>query len=108
MCELFQIKETVLHILMPKEVDHHISAQLKEEADNMIKRNVIDKVIFDFRKTEFMDSSGIGLIMGRYKLIQYVSGQVEIIRANKQIEKILDMSGIGKIVAVNGKKGVEK
>ena len=55
---------------------------------------------FDFKNTEFMDSSGIGLLMGRYKLMRALGGEVRIIHAGERIYKILVLSGIHKIIPI--------
>ena len=65
-CE-YQIKGTTLRIFLPQELDHHVSARLREEADLMVETHFIRTIIFDFSGTDWMDSSGIGVILGRYK-----------------------------------------
>ena len=56
-----------LLIHMPKELDHHNCRDLKRDTDLMLDENYINRIIFDFGKTEFMDSSGIGVLLHRYK-----------------------------------------
>ena len=55
-----------LVIHLPKELDHHNAEEIKREADRLLGTRNIRSIIFDFEKTSFMDSSGIGMIMGRY------------------------------------------
>ena len=57
-------------------------------------------MIFDFDKTDFMDSSGIGVIMGRYKTISLIGGEVWAVHANDRIRKILTLSGMTKIMQI--------
>ena len=85
----YQVQENCLTIYLPREVDHH-------NAD----RNHIKYVIFDFEKTDFMDSSGIGVIMGRYKTICLIGGEVWAVHANARIKKILTLSGVTKIMQI--------
>ena len=66
--------------------------------DMLIEHNHIKYVIFDFANTNFMDSSGIGVLMGRYKLVYLVGGEVWAVNANERIRKILKMSGVTKII----------
>lgn len=68
--------------------------------DNEITRFMPRKVMFDFSKVSFMDSAGIGLLIGRYKLIKMLGGMAEIMNTNKSIEKVLEMSGIVKIIPI--------
>ena len=58
----------------------------------------MSRLIFDFQETNFMDSSGIGVIMGRYKLVYLLGGEVWAVHANERMKKILTMSGVTKII----------
>ena len=69
--------------------------------DYEITRFMPRKVVFDFSKVTFMDSSGIGLLIGRYKLAKLLGGNLEIINANTAITKVLEMSGVVRIIQVN-------
>lgn len=89
-----------LTIYLPSEVDHHNAEEMRKNADALIERNHIKFVIFDFEMTDFMDSSGIGVIMGRYKIIRLVGGEVWAVHANARIKKILTMSGMTKIMQI--------
>ena len=80
------------------ELDHHIAAALREAIDSKIRCSNAVNVIFDFSNVGFMDSSGIGVIMGRYKTVKTLGGKVVIFGVNKQIERIGAMSGIDRIV----------
>ena len=68
--------------------------------DMLIEHNHIKYVIFDFANTNFMDSSGIGVIMGRYRMICLIGGEVWAVHANARIRKILTMSGVTKIMQI--------
>lgn len=87
----------VLVIGLPKEVDHHSSRGMKETASTCIKNGHIRYVIFDFCKTDFMDSSGIGVLLGQYRLMKAVHGDVAVCGVDKRIDRILDMSGVYQI-----------
>ena len=79
------------------ELDHHSAEEVRVKIDDRIDRDNIKKVILNFRNVTFMDSSGIGFIMGRYKLIQNIT----IVNANANIKKIMLLSGIGRIATIN-------
>ena len=96
----YEIQENCLTIFLPPEVDHHSAEEIKRESDKLIKDKHIKYVIFDFGGTNFMDSSGIGVIMGRYKIIRLVGGEVWAVHANARIKKILTMSGMTKIMQI--------
>ncbi|MEF9940841.1 MAG: anti-sigma factor antagonist [Lachnospiraceae bacterium] len=94
----YQIQENCLTIYLPHELDHHNTGDIRKEADRLIERNHIKYVIFDFKDTDFMDSSGIGVIMGRYRLLHLLGGEICAVHANERIKKILTMSGVTKIM----------
>ena len=96
----YQVQENCLTIYLPAEVDHHNAEEMKRKADKLIDRNHIKYVIFDFENTDFMDSSGIGVIMGRYRMICLIGGEVWAVHANARIRKILTMSGVTKIMQI--------
>ena len=91
----YQVQENSLTIFLPREVDHHAAEELKREVDEMI-----EIVIFDFQETDFMDSSGIGVIMGRYKNLYLMGGEVWAIHVNERMKRILILSGVTKILHV--------
>ena len=93
-------EDNVLIVTLPEEIDHHKTSELAEQIDETLLNGTADKVIFDFAKTRFMDSSGIGLLMGRYKLMRALGGSVRITHAGERIQKILMLSGIHKIIQI--------
>ena len=94
---------------MPKEVDSHCAGQIIAELDALIEGCGVRKIVFDMKQTEFMDSSGIGVLAGRYRKISCFGGKVYVIHANRRIRKILEMSGIGDIVEmIDQEEKIEK
>ena len=96
----YQVQENCLTIFLPKEVDHHNAEEVKKSADAIIEKEHIKYVIFDFEQTDFMDSSGIGMIMGRYRQIYMLGGEICAAHANERVKKILTMSGVTKIMEI--------
>lgn len=94
----FKVIDDYLCIRMPKEIDHHNAEILTKMVDAYIYGKKVNNIVFDFIDTEFMDSSGIGIIAGRYKKIHYLGGKVFILNAGKQVNRILMLSGIQKYV----------
>ena len=92
------VKGDVLIIEVAKEVDHHYSQEIRKRADILMECQGVVSVIFDFSKTCFMDSSGIGLVMGRYKKARISGGKVIITGLSSNIERIMKMSGVFKLV----------
>ena len=93
----FEIIDDVLVIHINGELDHHASLYIRQ-ADRIIYEKEIINIVFDFKNTEFMDSSGIGVIMGRYKKIKAFGGKIGAINVGSNVEKILTFSGLNKIV----------
>ena len=100
MNEEFQVVKSCLVIRMPRELDHHQARRIRETADRYIEGKEISHVIFDFELTEFMDSSGIGVIMGRYRHIFLLGGEVWAIHTSERMRQILNMSGVTKIIQI--------
>jgi stage II sporulation protein AA (anti-sigma F factor antagonist) len=98
--EDFQIIDNCLMVRLPEEVDHHQATYICQNADKYILQEDVQNVVFDFENTRFMDSSGIGIIMGRYRKIACFGGRVYAIHADRQIQRILSMSGLAKVVEV--------
>lgn len=99
--EQFQIRQKSLVIRMPKELDHHSAEQIRREADRLITEKNINQVEFDFRNTDFMDSSGIGVIMGRYQTIRLLGGVVTATHVNDRIFKVLQLAGVTKVIGID-------
>ena len=94
-------KDKLLTIEITEEIDHHTTEKIRRKTDYEIERHMPRKIIFDFNKVTFMDSAGIGMIIGRYKMIKMLGGTLEMINVNSSIRKIFDMCGIPKIMKVN-------
>lgn len=89
-----------LTVYLPKEVDHHTVDKIRMEIDRRIIENGVSAIIFNFRDTTFMDSSGIGLLMGRYKLVNYIGGQVCAVKVNEKLKKLLILANVDKYVKI--------
>ena len=98
--ESFQVIDNCLMVKLPEEVDHYQAGYICQEADRYLLRDDVCNVVFDFEETSFMDSSGIGIIMGRYKKIACLGGKVYAINAGKQVRRILELSGMNRLVEV--------
>ena len=103
----YQVQENCLTIYLPREVDHHNAEEIKAEADAVIDRNHIRYVIFDFDRTDFMDSSGIGVLLGRCRKLKFTGGEVVAVNLkSKRVQKIFSMSGLHQLIRVE-EEGVD-
>ena len=92
-------KHTLL-VNLNGELDHHLAGKVRDSVDRKIKSTNAINIIFDFSKVGFMDSSGIGVIMGRFKLTGILGGKVIIFGVKKNVKRIIEMSGIDKLIKV--------
>jgi stage II sporulation protein AA (anti-sigma F factor antagonist) len=90
----YEVEGVTLYIHLPKELDHHSSKDLREDSDILIEKYRIQNLVFDFAITDFMDSSGIGILLGRYKKMKALGGKVYLQNVGQRAEKILNMAGI--------------
>lgn len=98
--EDFRVIDNYLMVRLPKEVDHYRAGDICREADGYLLKENVSNVVFDFENTDFMDSSGIGILMGRYKKITVLGGKVYAINVGPRIRRILELSGINSLVEV--------
>ena len=96
----YEVQENCLTIFLPGELDHHNAEEIRKRSDYLIDQNHIRYVIFDFTDTTFMDSSGIAVIMGRYKRIYMLGGEVCAVHTSERMKKILTMSGVTRIMQI--------
>ena len=92
--------DKLLKIKITEEIDHHTSEKIRRRADYEIQRYMPKRVVLDFSKVSFMDSSGIGMVVGRYKFVSMLGGKLILENVNESLEKVFKMSGILKIIPV--------
>lgn len=96
----FTNKGSVLVIKISGELDHHSAEYFRQKIDSEIVKSTTRDIIFDLSDLDFMDSSGIGVLMGRYKNIIKLNGRGVVVNPGKQVRRILEMAGILKIMKV--------
>lgn len=89
-----------LIVTLQGELDHHTSENLRKKVDKLYYNENLLNIILDLNGLNFMDSSGIGFIMGRYKNCKERGGSLSVISTSPNIERILRMSGILKLVKI--------
>lgn len=94
----FEKINDILIVMLIGELDHHSAEEVRVKIDDRIERDNIKKVIMNFKDVTFMDSSGIGVVIGRYKKIQNRSGKVCISEVNRRVDKVFTLSGLYKII----------
>lgn len=89
------------------EIDHHSAAAIRAAIDNAIEINMPSLLVLDFTRVSFMDSSGIGLVMGRYRNLSRRAAKLHITGTNPQIYKVMRLSGIEKLSSIDEPKNKE-
>ncbi len=96
----FYEEDKLLVFRITEEIDDFSVQKIRRRADYEIERYMPKKVVFDFDRVTFMDSAGIGLIIGRYKFAKMLGGTVELANLTNSIKKIFEMSGILRLIPV--------
>ncbi|MDF2538334.1 MAG: hypothetical protein K0S76_1355 [Herbinix sp.] len=94
----YDIYQKCLVIRLNEELDHHNAIRIRDKADKLIERNHVKHVIFDFSGASFMDSAGIGVVMGRYKKVIFIGGKAAVANVNGTVDRIFRLSGLYKII----------
>lgn len=96
----FYEEDKLLVFKITDEIDDCNVQKIRRRADYEIERYMPRKVVFDFDSVTFMDSSGIGLIIGRYKFTNMLGGKLEVANLTQNVKKIFEMSGILKLIPI--------
>ncbi len=94
----FENKNDKLIACMVGELDHHSADEVRNKIDDRIDRDKIGKLIMDFEGVTFMDSSGIGVVIGRYKKLGLRNGKVCIVKVSGSVKRVFELSGMFKII----------
>ncbi|MBQ8547894.1 MAG: anti-sigma factor antagonist [Lachnospiraceae bacterium] len=94
----YELRGDILVIHLKADLDHHTAVAVRESADSLLARSHAKHILFDFTGVEFMDSSGIGVIMGRYRQVIFQGGRVGVMGVGSNVDRIFKVSGLYKIV----------
>ncbi len=96
----FSFSDNSMTVFLNGDIDHHSIKSLREEIDNMITQKIPEKLIMDFKNVDFMDSSGIGLVIGRFRCINELNGSLIIQNPPYHIKKVMKLAGIDKLAQI--------
>ncbi len=88
----------VMTVKFATDIDHHSCVKIRQEIDTAIETNQPKEIRLDFEQVMFMDSSGIGLVMGRYKLAKSIGAQVYVCNTSQRLKKVMMLSGMDRLV----------
>ena len=96
----YRLEGKKLYFYMPKELDHHAAQSLCAELDTIIENYGVRELIFDFTETEFMDSSGIGVLIGRSKTMRFHQGKTFACGMGMRVKRIFEAAGLQQMIIV--------
>lgn len=94
----FSKSDNTLIIYMKGELDHHTSENVRIKIDNKIDETGVKNLVLEFSDVSFMDSSGIGVVIGRYRKVSEYGGKVAIVGLRPEIRRVFELSGMFKII----------
>lgn len=94
------VKGEVVTAFLSGEIDHHTAAELRTTIDDAVMENKPTLLVLDFKNVSFMDSSGIGLVMGRYKAISELEGELAIVNTSPGIGKVMRLAGMERLAKI--------
>ncbi|MCD8009490.1 MAG: anti-sigma factor antagonist [Lachnospiraceae bacterium] len=86
-----------LVIHLPEELDDHSSRDLRRQVEECLQGSRIRRLVFDYSRTRFMDSAGVGAVLGTYKLFREREGEVAVCGAGRRVRRLLEMAGIPRL-----------
>lgn len=95
-----KLDQRTLIVTLSGELDHHGAGQIRTVIERAITERDVKNLIFDFSTLSFMDSSGIGMIIGRYKIIKSIGGSVVLVCVSPHMKKLVTMSGLSRLIPV--------
>ncbi|OEF97237.1 anti-sigma F factor antagonist [Vulcanibacillus modesticaldus] len=96
---LEMVRNTLI-VRLEGELDHHTSEMVREKIDKELAKGIVKNLLFNLEHLTFMDSSGLGMLLGRYKKIRQSEGKMSICCLQPSVYKIFELSGIFKILSV--------
>ncbi len=103
-----QKRDRLMVLVLLGEIDHHNAAELRGELDAFLLRERPARLVMDLSKVAFMDSSGLGLLLGRMRLVKTFGGVMAVKCTNPRILKILRLSGMERFMEIEGSGQKEK
>ena len=94
----YEKRDGTVFVRLSGELDHSRAEAVRPELDRLLADPSVRRLVFDFGGLEFMDSSGIGMLIGRYKLIKDRGGSVAVIPGGRRVERMMELSGLYRII----------
>lgn len=86
------------------DIDHHSAKAIRDDIDAAVFDHKPRLLFLDFKEVNFMDSSGIGLVMGRYKQMKLIDGEVRVINVSSQLKKVMRVAGLDRLAVIDNRR----
>lgn len=95
-----EIERKTLIVKLEGELDHHTSGLVRDKIDSELDKGIVNNLLLNLEHLSFMDSSGLGVLLGRYKKVRQLDGKMSLCCVQPNVYKIFELSGIFKILEV--------
>lgn len=102
------LENETLKVFLKGEIDHHTSAKIRQKTDDYLNNLKPKRLIFDCSEVTFMDSSAVGLIMGRYRILKAWEGRIEVINLSETNYKMMKIAGMQSLCSLRKRDEDEK
>ncbi len=99
-----EVGQKYVRALLEGEIDHHSAAFIRKNIDRTVAKKKPELLILDFSAVSFMDSSGVGLVMGRYKLMNSMGAEIRVENLSPGAYKIMRLAGIDRLGEIRQKE----
>lgn len=100
--------DEIVNAYLVGDIDHHTAKEMRTEIDNAVERTGPKLLVLDFKDVSFMDSSGIGLVMGRYKAMEGIGGELRITNPSTHIRKVMRLAGLDRLAVIDNQAGAPR
>lgn len=90
--------DSVLLVRLEGELDHHTAENLRKQVEEQFEKKELKHIVLNLEQLSFMDSSGLGVILGRYKQVKNIGGEMVVCAISPTVKRLFEMSGLFKIV----------
>ena len=98
-----EISGSTVTAYLSGEIDHHSAVGVRETIDESIVSRKPQRLIIDFKDVSFMDSSGIGLVMGRYRLLENTGCKIAVVNLSPHAYRVMQLAGMEKLAVLKKK-----
>ena len=105
MSDKIEHQDQVMTAYLEGEIDHHSARPIREQIDDEAQQSKPQMLLLDFGRVSFMDSSGIGLVMGRFRLMSELGGTLKVVNTPPHIAKVMRLAGMERLNVLEKENG---